>query len=162
MDGHLREYGYVSDITFERTYDKKFIRKCVTSPAVWRMSVDDTTSKINPELFFMPKNVPFYYLKVNKGYGLLIFEFVGGGVYEGHIALLPRARGRAIEICEKAVKWFFENEDCHTVRGTVPAFNNLAKRLAKHIGMESVGIREGAFLKDGIAHDLYIFEIRRS
>lgn len=126
------------------------------------MSANDSTGKMNPALFFLPKDLPFYYLKVEPGYGLLIGEPKGIDVYEVHVALLPNARGRAIEICTEAIKWFFENEQsCNVLTASIPSFNNLSKRLAKMVGMETTGVRYGAFLKDGRAYDLHLFEIRR-
>lgn len=163
MERHLQQdCSILSDLVFRRTHDKKFVHACITNPAVWRMSADETTSKINPALFFIPKDLPFYYLKVDPGYGLLIGEPKGIDVYEVHVALFPEAKGMAVEICTQAIKWFFDNEpSCNVLTASIPSFNHLSKRLAKMVGMDTVGTRHGAFLKDGRAYDLHLFEIRR-
>ena len=145
---------------FERTFDSEFICRCLTSPEVWRMSCSDELRNIDPELFFINDKMPLYFLKAGD-YGLLMGEPKGLNVYEVHVALLPEAKGSAIEICRDAIKWFFDNEDCDVITASIPAYNHLALRLAKYIGMESVGSREKAFIKDGVEYDLRLFEIRR-
>ena len=149
------------DITYSRTHDRKFIHTCMTSPAVWRMSFNDSLGKVNPDLFFIKKDWPFYYLRVDPDMGGLIGDPKGNKEYEVHIALLPEAKGYAVEICRGAIDWFFENEDVDCLSTAIPSFNPLSMRLAKMVGMMSTGTRHGAFLQHGRAYDLHLFEIRR-
>lgn len=147
--------------SFERTFDMDFVTECLTSPSVWRMSKNDLFKNVEPELFFISDKLPFYYLNVEPGYGVLIGEPVDLDVYEVHVALMPKARGEAISICTQAIKWFFDNENCQKLTASIPSFNHHAMRLAKHCGFSMTGKREKAFAKDGKNYDLHLFEITR-
>lgn len=144
---------------FSRTNDKKFIRHCMTSPEVWRMN--NAIAGIDRDFFFVSNDWPFYYLKVDPDYGLLIGEPKDDKAYEFHVALLPKAKGQAVDICKNAVQWFFDNTEYNTITASVPSFNALAGRLADKIGMINVGIKHNAFQCNGKIYDSRLYEIRR-
>lgn len=146
--------------TFSRTHDMEYVTECLTSPLVWRMSTDDMFKNVDRELYFVPDTLPFYYLKVD-GYGVLIGEPKGIDIYEVHVALNENARGAAVDICREAIQWFFDNESCNKITAAIPCFNHHAMRLAKYIGFVSVGTRENAFIKDGRAYNLNLFELNK-
>lgn len=145
---------------FSRTFDLDYVTECLTNPLVWHMSTDDMFKNVDRELYFVPDTLPFYYLKVD-GYGLLIGEPKDLNVYEVHVALNEESRGLAVYICREAIRWFFDNEDCNKITAAIPSFNHHAMRIAKYVGFSSAGTREKAFIKNGKAYNLNLFELNK-
>src|SRR5665811_1590458 len=95
----------------ERTYDSEFITRCVTDDFVWDMSTDDTP--LDRDLFFPPTLEDDTVIWVRAGdYGVFMAEKVNHIEYEVHTMLLSSARGKAKQIGEEALAWFFTNTSC--------------------------------------------------
>lgn len=77
------------------------------------------------------------------------------------MALLPHARGKAVEITKGALYWMFYNTKCFKIIAQVPVFNVLAKRLSERCGMTLIGVNTSSFLKDGVLYDQYLYGISK-
>lgn len=150
----------MKDIVYEQTEDENFINHCLTHPAAWRMGSDDSLSGANPRLFFAQID-GILYIKAGE-YGLLILKPMNYISFDVHVALLPEARGKAVDICNGAMQWVFEHS-ARSLRLTasIPEYNKLAIRLAYKIGMEFIGINKLSFQKDGKLFDQHLFGISK-
>ena len=144
---------------YELTDDSEFVTHCLTRPEMWRMGSDDGVIGINPNLFFAQKSNEIW-LKAGE-YGVLIFKPTNYISLEFHVALLPKAKGKAVEISKGAIKWIFENTRYLHVSASIPEYNRLAIRLGKKVGMEFIGINKGSFMKNGELHDQHLFGIQK-
>lgn len=143
---------------YELTDDAGYVTRCLTEPAVWRMSSDDAFSRINPKLLFIKKNNDLW---LKTPHGVLIGKPVNSITYDCHIALLPEACGIAVDICKGAIQWIFRNTKCLRLIASVPEYNKLAIRLARESGMEFMGINKKSFLKEGRLFDQQLFGISK-
>lgn len=144
---------------YELTEDQDFINQCLTLPALWRLGKDDGMSEVNPRLYFAPMGNRVVYVKAGD-YGLLIGIPVNHISLDVHVALLPEARGKAVEICKGAMQWVFQNSRrISRLTASIPDYNKLAIRLARHSGMEFIGINRKSFLKNGVLYDQHMFGI---
>lgn len=147
-------------IEYGITRDESFIHRCLTDPALWRMGKDDALAGVNPRLFFAPMDGVLY-VKAGE-YGLLVGMPVNHVSVDVHVALLPSARGKAVEICKGAVQWVFNNsQSVLRMTASIPECNKLAIRLAGTVGMEFIGINRKSFLKDGVLYDQHFFGISK-
>lgn len=144
---------------FEQTTDSGFVNRCLRHPAVWRMGSDDGMLGVKPELFFVQRNGSFW-LKAGE-YGVLIGEPRNCVTLDVHIALLPGARGKAVEICKSAIDWMFSHTKYQRLNASIPGFNRLAIRLAGKVGMEFIGINKRSFMKNGVLYDQHVFGISK-
>ncbi len=148
-------------IRYEITRDEAFIHRCLTDPALWRLGKDDALAGVNPRLFFAPMDQGVIYVKAGE-YGLLIGIPVNHVCLDVHVALLPEARGKAVEICKGAMQWVFENsQKIVRMTASIPDYNKLSIRLAKQVGMEFIGINRKSFLKDGVLYDQHFYGISK-
>lgn len=145
---------------YERTDDMNFVTDCLTEPSVWRLGSDDKFNLVDPDLFFVDQKINFLWLKCGE-HGLLIGEPRNTVTIEAHIALLPSARGSAVEICSGAIRWLFDNTSYSCVTASVPDFNKLAIRLAGKVGMGFVGVQKGSFMKHGKLYDQHMYSINK-
>lgn len=143
---------------FEKTEDTKFVTQCLTDPAVWRMGSDDGLAGVNPGLFFIQNNNEFW---LKSEYGVLIGRPVNMVTYDVHVALLPHARGIAVDVCKAAIAWMFENTRSMRLVASIPEFNRLAIRLANQVGMEFIGNNKKSFMKNGVLVDQLMFGISK-
>lgn len=146
-------------ITYQPTEDIEFITRCVTDPAVWRMGSDDGVKHIKPEYLFVKTEGKFW-LRAGD-LGLFIGEPRNVICYEVHIALLPEAKGNAVEISKGAIEWMFSHTWCQRLTASIPEFNKLAIRLANKLGMEFIGINKKSFLKNGALFDQHLYGISK-
>jgi len=144
---------------FEQTEDSDFVTRCLTHPSFIRMGCDDSFIGINPSIFFIQKNDNFW-LKTGD-YGVLIGEPRNLVTYEVHVALLPNARGQAVDICVGAMRWMFSNTKAQRLNASIPEYNKLALRLASKVGMELIGINKKSFLKDGELFNQHLYGISK-
>lgn len=145
---------------YEITKDSEFVKYCLTHPAVWRHIQDDAAKDIDPKLYFPPMSGVIY-IKAGE-YGLLIGRPVNYITYDIHVALLPSARGRAIEICRGAMSWFFGlSEKPIRLTATIPCNKNNIIRLAQNIGMEFIGINKRSFMHNGVLYDQHLYGISK-
>jgi RimJ/RimL family protein N-acetyltransferase len=144
---------------YELTDDSELVTRCLTNPAIWRMGSDDSVIGINPDLFFAQKNNNVW-LKAGD-YGAFIGIPINHISLDVHVALLPDARGKAVEISRGAIEWMFMNTCYLHISASIPEYNKFAIRLAREVGMEFVGINKGAFMKNGKLHNQYLFGIKK-
>jgi len=145
---------------FEITKDAEYIKYCLTHPAVWRHIQDDAAKDIDPRLFFPPMNGVIY-VKAGE-YGLLIAKPLNHINYDVHIALLPSARGKAVEVCRGAIKWFFESSDKPIrLTATIPSYRHRIIKLAESIGMEFIGVNKKSFLLNGALYDQHLYGLSK-
>ena len=143
---------------FEITKNIEFITYCLTHPYVWKTRGDDMKN-VDPQLFFPPMDKIVY---VRAGdYGLLVGLPVNEETLDVHLALLPNARGHALNICKEAIRWTFENLKVYRLVSTIPVMNKHAIKLAEKVGMEFIGIKEKSFIKNDYAHDQYLFSMNK-
>lgn len=150
----------IEEVVYEQTQDECFINHCLTHPAVWRVGTDDVLSNVNPKLFFTQIDGVLY-IKAGE-YGILIGRPVNYISFEVHVALLPEARGKAVDICKGAMQWLF-SKSTRPLRliASIPEYNKLAIRLARKVGMEFIGINKLSFQKDGKLFDQHLFGISK-
>jgi len=145
---------------FEITKDAEYVKYCLTHPAVWGHIHDDAAKHIDPKLFFPPM-AGVVYVKAGE-YGLLIGKPLNYLNYDVHIALLPCARGRSIEICRSAVNWFLGLSDKPVrLTASIPSNKSMVIRLAQNIGMEFIGINKRSYMKDGVLYDQHLYGISK-
>lgn len=124
------------------TTDTNFVVKCVL--ANWESLKDD--EETNKDLYFPPMNN----IWVRAGdYGVFLLEKKNLIMSEIHTALLPEARGKAVEIGEAALKWGFDNLPVKRFVTAVPEFNPLALRMALKCGFKIYGTNPNSFQKNG-------------
>lgn len=142
----------------ERTYDRKFITKCVTDDHVWRASCDDTP--IDKDFFFPPINDTVIWLRAGD-YGVFMGQKMNHVTFECHTCLLPKARGKAVDIARCSIQWIFENTNCLRLITQVPSYNKLAERLSVKSGMTKYGTNPGSFKKDDVLYDVNLYGISK-
>lgn len=145
---------------YELTKDINFITQCLADPAVWRLGSDDAMSGISPKLFF-PRLDGVVYIKAGD-YGLLFGVPTNHVTLDAHVALLPSARGAAVDICRGAISWAFDNlNHLRRITSSIPEYNKLAVRLAGRVGMEFIGTNRKSFSRNGVLYDQLLFGISK-
>ena len=124
-------------VTFERTRDYELVRRIVTHPKVYRAGIlTDAQSK--REEWRAPEDEHIWYVLPRDKQGplaALIFEpQPEPGVAEAHVAFLPRAWGKSVDVCLACIEWLRKVTDWHTLFCRVSEFNRLAVRLVHKIG----------------------------
>lgn len=127
-----------------RTTDIDFIVKCVHG--AWDCLTDDG-SPIK-ELYFPPLGENATWVRV-EDYGVFLLTRMNLILYEVHTALLPAAKGMAVDIGKEALVWAFANTEAKRIITSVPVNNPLALRFAKAVGFIQYGVNEKSFQKDG-------------
>lgn len=149
-----------NNIHYEWTTDNEFITKCLTHPSLWRLGTDDAMIGVNPNIFFPPID-GITYVKAGN-YGLLIGVPVNHITLDVHVALLPEAKGKAVDISKSAIKWIFDNSDkVLRLIASIPQYNHLAIKLAEKVGMELIGTNSKSFMKNGVLYDQLLFGISK-
>lgn len=145
---------------YEITHDAEYIKYCLTHPAVWRHVCDDGLINIDPRLYFPPMEGVIY-VKAEE-YGIILGRRLNLINYDVHIALLPSARGRAVEICKGAIEWFFNiNNLPIRLNASVPTSNVHVINLIEKIGMRFIGINHASFMLNGVLHDQYLYGLSK-
>lgn len=143
---------------YEQTYDEEFVRKCLSNKAFVRMSSDDTP--IDVKLMKIPFHTGIIWLKAGE-FGVFMGEKRNHVSYEVHTILLPKARGKAVELASGAMEWLFANTGCLRITTKVPAYNKLALRLSERTGMKFFGVDEKSFMKNGELFDQFLYGINK-
>ncbi len=145
---------------YEITNDAEFIKYCITHPAVWRHIHDDAAKNIDPKLYFPPMSGVIY-IKAGE-FGLILGKRLNYINYDVHIALLPNARGRAVEICRGAMEWFLKASDLPLrLTASIPSNRQYVIKLAEKIGMQYIGVNKKSFLLNGVLYDQIIYGISK-
>lgn len=143
----------------EFTDDAEFVRHCLTSPKVWRMGVDDAFKGVNPSQLKSTSKGSNVWVKTD--YGLFIGLPTNFVSYDCHIALLPSAEGRAVDISKAVMDFVFNNTQAQRLTASIPSFNFLARRLAERCEFKLIGVNERSFLRDGVLHDQHFYGISK-
>lgn len=81
---------------------------------------------------------------------------------EGHVALLPEARGLVgIEIGKQAIRWVWNNSEAKLITSPIPACNKKSSAYARSIGMTHMQRIPKIWLKNGQLWDINIFKVER-
>lgn len=86
-------------------------------------------------------------------HGGFFFHRLGDGVYEVHTLFLPGSRN-ALGACQAAAHYLFCATDCTRIVTKVPADNVPAWKLTEKMQFHATNVRERAFIRGGIAHDV--------
>ncbi|MFA6204464.1 MAG: DUF2824 family protein [Gallionella sp.] len=126
----------------EQTFDVDLVTRCVLSN--WEWLHDDGMT--DPDFYFPPMDK----LWVRVGdYGVFLLTQNNHVTFECHTALLPNARGKAVEIGKAALAWAFKHTPAKRVITAVPENNPLALRMALKSGFKIYGINPGSFSRNG-------------
>ncbi len=143
--------------------DAEFIRSVYGQKGVWDTISDDGSPSVDT-IDFGPVIKAAYFLipNENTAIGAFLFHPWNTITYEMHSAILRQYRGpMAIEAATKAGVWMFDHTSCRKIVTTIPRPNYAAKALAVACGMQQEGIIAKSFLKNGKAHDQYLFGISK-
>lgn len=143
----------------ELTDDVALVVECLTSPKVWRMGVDDAFKGLGPSRVESIEKGAALWLKTP--YGVLIGLPTNFVTYDCHIALLPCAEGKAVEVCKAAMEFAFHNTPARRLNASIPSHNLLARRLAEKCGFTLIGVNEKSFLRDGVLHNQHFYGISK-
>jgi hypothetical protein len=95
----------------------------------------------------------------NEHGGFLFFPR-GEGIWEVHTIFNPTVRD-ALGHAREAVAHMFGRDDCTVITTFVPADNIPAGRLTVAIGGQYIGTKPGAFLRDGVRHDVHHYALSK-
>lgn len=126
------------------TTDADFITKCILANYDW-LTDDGSPEK---EFYFPPFSDSVLWVRADD-YGVFLLEKKNHVMHECHTALLPNARGKAVEIGKAAIAWAFNNTDARRIITAVPESNPLALRMALKVGFVLYGINPDSFCKHG-------------
>ncbi len=121
-----------------------------------------------------PDNAPAYidasylvaiqdtYLFIFSG-GCLLFWRTDDNNYEADIYCLPRKRGaNARQAAKEALAIVFSQQNPPVIKAKAPQFNAQSRHFLGGLGFKRTGgIIPGAFLKNGIRHDIVLYELGR-
>jgi len=150
-------------MTLERTTDYQEIAHIIHDPDVFDAITDDGSAAQGTALA-PPADPRIVYLRASWNgvdFGLFVFVPLSSVLYQGHVWLLPEARGQAFRLGRAAIAWMWANTAAARIRGEVPGWNWRAIRYAKQVGMRQIGVDWRAFRKNGKLHDLVLFGISR-
>lgn len=146
-------------MNFEFTTDRTFVKQCLTSPRVWRMGSEDGMPA--KEFFYLPTVTSLKYVRAEDK-GVFILDKRSLVSHEVHVALLPGAYGKAVDICREAVEWTYDTLPMlQGLVANIPSYNLLAIRLAEKIGFKLIGSNPKSFLKNGKLHDTHIYQFSK-
>jgi len=149
------------EFTFAKTDDLDLVKTTISAPSNMPFQFEDDYDRSK---FFAMDSLPepCIFVKVMKGeeyFGLFLLIPIHNGTAECHLALLPNAYGKTTEIMEAWLKWVWANTPFTKLRGPVLEYNRLAAKLVESVGFRFVGFNIASWLKDGIKHNLVIYEI---
>lgn len=85
--------------------------------------------------------------------GGFFFHGLGDGVYEVHTLFLPGTKD-ALACAKAAAHFMFCATDCSLIVTKVPEDNVPARRLTEKMGFRHDYVRESAYLRGGVLHDV--------
>ena len=114
------------------TTDQDLIQRCIKTPHVWRNAGFD--KGIDPDFYWVPEIDDAKW--IDTGYGLIMLIDQGQGSFEVHLSLMTSARGLALFIAARAIKFAFAELDANRFIASIPKDNHLANRMAVKSGFE--------------------------
>jgi RimJ/RimL family protein N-acetyltransferase len=122
----------------------------MTHPRIYRQISDDGSP---PPEEFQPSDHPAVtYLMAYQGeelLGLYVLVPHNSVCWEAHVAMLPRAWGRARAATRALFAWLWTHTPCRRLVASIPESNRLALALARETGMRVFGFNEKSFLRGG-------------
>lgn len=126
-----------------------FLQSVIDDPRVFPWLTQDGISAENSRLSAI----------FDEGIGLefdhggFFFHRLGDGVYEVHTLFLPKSRN-AYQAAQAAAHYLFCATDCTRIVTKVPADNVPAWKLTEKMRFHATNVRERAYIRGGIAHDV--------
>ena len=149
-------------ITFSLTEDIDLVKSILHSPNNWPYQYQDD----HFYEFDLIKTYPPYIktIKVEEDstpIGIFILIPLFNDQAEVHLALLPAAYGKTINIGKEALDWIWRHLPFEKLIGPVLKDNKLVIRMVEAIGFTYEGLVEKAWLKDTVKQDLVLYGINR-
>lgn len=142
-------------IEVHRTYDLVAVRELMRHPRIYSNSVDDGCP--SPEKLVLSGDSRFIYLLVRNNQEVLgFFILVPYNLvcYGFHASFLPSAWGPpAFTAGLMFLSWVWLNTPAWRLTAEIPAFNSLALRYARRLGLTRYGVNPHSFLKGGKLYD---------
>jgi len=148
--------------------DLKIVDAIHRHPSVYPWIIDDMYSDNEPDGFtnyhalINPDN---YYLSFwYEGLPAGVFSFfpINLITYEGHIAILPKFRGKtALKASLRVINWMFENTACRKIVCMIPTYNLKAMTLITRLGFQKEGFLYRSFKKNGVLYNQHIVGINK-
>lgn len=93
--------------------------------------------------------------------GVLSFSQLSSVTIDVHMVIHPDFWGKSVELMREAGVFMFTKTPCLKIVTMTPAFNRLAGRVAKKLGMKKEGLLKDSFLKGWKLHDQIIYGITK-
>lgn len=139
------------------------VRLIVTHPDVWPGFAHDFMG--TPEEFVPPWLGQREYLIAKKNkqvIGLFMLTNFQYGIWVGHWAFFPWAKGRDVKIAaDIGIKMMFERPDCWTIVGLTPECNKAALWSSRRVGFSRVGALPSATRIGGKWFDLIVSQVTK-
>lgn len=125
-----------------RSYNPKEINLLINDPEIKQSSLTegelDSASTIENNVWLLGDGFTSFF--INKGDGL----------YEVHIGVAPKERGKiALSQARKAIDFMFSETDCQKIIGIIPADNKAAIKFGRLLGFGSEGIKIHEYERGG-------------
>ena len=153
------------NVTVERTYDKTFIRKILTSEEVWDSIAEDGQEK---GLFEVDLNKNIF-LAINSGsttcLGIYILHVFNGCTLQIHANMLPEHRKAfATDSGKKVLEWFRDNgpEKYQKLIAQIPSLYPHVYHFTLNRGFSDEGLIKNAYRKKGKLFDIHVLGLSRN
>ena len=141
-----------------RTTDTKLVESVLADPSCYTPE-DGGVAYYE---FEAPDDPRIIYLVVEDRhtFGVIVFMPMSQSLYQVHVSFLPERRVGAIQGFRAACRWLLESTATSIV-GFVPESNVLAQRFATLAGFRRAGMLPCAFLRNGQAEPLIVYEVHK-
>jgi RimJ/RimL family protein N-acetyltransferase len=149
--------------TYSLTTDTELIKSALLSSNNLPWAAEDGFSfeKWEPPIIDRIKYIANYLDGEFVGLIVLLTQPNDERIAEGHMAYLPKAYGYTDHLAKEAIKWVWNNTVYNKIIAPCILTNNLAKRVILKAGLRPVRILERGWLKDGIVHQMCMYQINR-
>lgn len=145
-------------ISIERTFDASPIQYVLSDPVLFDLfRVSVPAKNLDFSMIVRDERNFCFVARDEEGIaGIVRFDSSGGDKYEAHIAFLSRVWGKGVAqaAARAALATMFDDIGAGTITTTIPRRRDLmpVMRLARQVGMQSVGMIEG----DGVPEYLFV------
>jgi len=147
-------------ITFKPTTDVDLVRDTLMSPNNLPWQFEDGFNREGLRCMkALPAGFTYVAAYCDSAYVGIFLVINKEPHVECHLALLPLAYGMSSLILYAFVEWIWANTDSELIQAPVVEDNRLAGMMAEKSGFKKAARRPHAWLKDGINHDLIVYEI---